>query len=229
MFIGHFAVGFAVKRAAPRTSLGLFMAAACFPDILWPVFLLLGWERVAIDPGNTAVTPLDFISYPLSHSLVMVALWAVLAGLIYATVTGYRRGGWCIGAGVLSHWVLDFVSHRPDMPLLPWGGPKVGLGLWNSVIATVMVESLIFMTGVWIYQEATRPANRIGRWAYVAFVLALAAAYAANFVTPPPPSVQALAITSLALSLLFFWPAWFDRHRRAADPLQARAAARMSR
>ncbi len=226
MFIGHFAVGFAAKRAAPRTSLGLLMAAACFPDILWPIFLLLGWERVVIDPGNTAFTPLDFLSYPLSHSLVMVVLWAALAGMIYATATGYRRGGWWIGIAVLSHWVLDFVSHRPDMPLLPWGGPKVGLGLWNSVIATVMVESMVFMAGVWIYQESTHPTDRIGRWGYLAFVLALAAAYAANLAGPPPPSVRVLALTALAMSLLFVWPAWFDRHRRVTAPLEVRGMQR---
>ena len=226
MFIGHFAVGFAAKRAAPRTSLGLLMAAACLPDILWPIFLLLGWERVAIDPGNTAVTPLDFLSYPLSHSLVMTALWAILAGLIYAMTTGYRRGGWWIGIAVLSHWVLDFVSHRPDMPLLPWGGPELGLGLWNSIAATAIVESLMFLAALWIYQQGTDPVDGIGRWGYLAFVLTAAAAYGANFVAPPPPSVQALAITSLALSLLFVWPAWFDRHRRGIEPLRIRGEQR---
>lgn len=222
MFIGHFAVGFAAKRAAPGTSLGLLLAAACFPDILWPIFLLLGWERVAIDPGNTAFTPLDFLSYPLSHSLLMGAVWAVLAGTAYALATGYRRGGWWIGAGVLSHWVLDFVTHRGDMPLLPWGGPKVGLGLWSSVAATVAVEAAMFLAALWIYQRGTVPVDAIGRWGYLAFVATVAVFYAASISGPPPPGVTVLAVVSLALSALFVWPAWFDRHRRPIGRAEGR-------
>ena len=133
MFIGHFAVGFASKRAAPRTSLTVLLTAALFLDVLWPIFLWLGLERVRIAPGDTAFTPLDFESYPFSHSLFMALVWSLLFAGIYFALTRYRTGTWWVGLAVFSHWVLDWFTHRADLPLLPWGGPKVGLGLWNSV------------------------------------------------------------------------------------------------
>jgi len=214
MFIGHFAVGFASKRVAPRTSLGWLLAGACFPDILWPGLLLAGVETVRIDPGNTAFTPLDFVSYPISHSLLMVCVWALLVGGLYRVATGYAAGGWMLGLGVLSHWILDAITHRPDMPLFPWGeGPKVGLDLWRSVPATVVVESMMFAGGLLVYQRATRARDGAGRWGYVGFVALLGVMYVADALGPPPPSVTAIGWVSLAMSLLFFWAAWLDRHR----------------
>src|SRR5687768_4256927 len=133
MFIGHHAAGFAAKRFAPRVSLGTLFAATMLLDLLWPLFLLMGIEHVRIDSGNTAFTPLDFYDYPYTHSLLNVIGWSILAG----TIHWLRRKSWrdatVVGLAVLSHWVLDFVTHRPDLPLWP-GGPMVGLGLWNSVI-----------------------------------------------------------------------------------------------
>ena len=154
MFIGHFAVGFASKRLAPQTSLGTLIAAAVMLDLLWPVFVLLGWEQVRIEPGNTAFTPLNFISYPISHSLLAAIGWATLFALLYYAVKRYRAGAVLIWIGVVSHWLLDFVVHRPDLPLYP-GGPRLGLGLWNSILATVIVEGLMYAAGVWIYLRVT--------------------------------------------------------------------------
>src|SRR3954451_11110945 len=114
MFIGHLAAALVGKRAAPRTSLGLLLAAATLLDLLWPVFLLVGWERVVIQPGNTAFTPLDFASYPISHSMVTALGWSVLAGGVYYAATRYGYGAWTVGALVFSHWVLDWLTHRPD-------------------------------------------------------------------------------------------------------------------
>ena len=128
MFIGHFGVGFGAKAAAPRVSLGTLLLAAQFLDLLWPIFLLLGIESVRIDPGNTAVTPLDFVSYPLTHSLLTGVGWGGLLGGAYALHRRWLRGAVVVAATVVSHWVLDWVSHRPDLPLIP-GGNKVGLGL----------------------------------------------------------------------------------------------------
>src|SRR3954470_23167036 len=129
MFIGHFAVGFASKRAAPDTNLGILMLAPLFLDLLWPIFLLLGIESVRIDPGNTAVTPLDLHDYPWSHSLLMSLVWSALAGgAVWAAVRQFRPA-LVIAAGVFSHWVLDFVTHRPDMPLYPGSETYLGLGL----------------------------------------------------------------------------------------------------
>jgi len=215
LFIGHYAVAFASKRFAPRTSLGALIAAASLLDLLWPVFILLGWEQVRIEPGNTSFTPLDFISYPISHSLVAASGWATLFALLYSLVARYGRGALLIWVGVVSHWVLDWVSHRPDMPLYP-NGPRFGLGLWNSVIATVIVEGLMFGIGVWIYLRVTRALDGIGKWALLAFVATVCAVYVANIFSPPPPSVRLLGIGALALSSILIWWAWWaDRHREA--------------
>jgi hypothetical protein len=215
LFIGHFAVGFASKRFAPRTSLGTLIAAAVLLDLLWPVFVLMGWEQVQIDPGNTAFTPLNFVSYPISHSLVAAIGWATLFALLYYVVTHYRAGAVVIWFGVVSHWVLDFVTHRPDLPLYP-GGPRVGLGLWNSVLATVVVEGLMYAAGIWIYLRVTRAKDRIGKWGLLSYVVIVAAAYVANILIPPPPGVRPMVIAAIPFTwLLILWAWWADRHREA--------------
>jgi len=216
MFIGHHALGFAAKRAAPRTSLGWLIAAPIFLDLVWPIFLLLGWEEVRVDPGNTAFTPLDFVSYPWSHSLAMATLWGILAGLLVTRITRDRRGGIVVGLLVVSHWFLDWATHRPDMPLYP-GGPRLGLGLWNSVPGTLVVEALLFAAGLGLYLGATRPRDRVGTWSLVAYVVALLVTYVGAFAGPPPPDARALAWTSLGLWLVPLWPRWFDRHRKEVD------------
>jgi hypothetical protein len=203
MFIGHAAVGFASKRWAPSANLGVLLAAPFLADLVWPLFLLLGWEEVRIDPENTAVTPLDFISYPYTHSLLAAVLWAAAFGLIYRAITRYTTGGIVVAFGVLSHWVLDAVSHRPDMPLWP-GGPKVGLGLWYSVPATVVVEVALLALGVWLCRCRSR-----GVWAMIAVLLV---AYTGNLLGPPPPSVQALAIGALLLWIFPLWGWWISRN-----------------
>jgi hypothetical protein len=213
MFIGHFAVGLASKRYAPQTSLGTLIAAAVLLDLLWPGFVLLGWEQVRIDPGNTAFTPLDFVSYPISHSLVGAFGWATLFGLLYYIFRRYLVGAAVIWIGVVSHWVLDFVTHRPDMPLYP-GGPRLGLGLWNSIWATVLVEGLIFAVGVWIYVRVTRARDRIGKWGLWSFIVGLVVFYVANILSPPPPSVKPMVIAAIPFTwLLVLWGGWADRHR----------------
>ena len=221
MFLGHFAVGFASKRVAPETSLGSLLAAACFPDLLWPLLLLTGFETVRIDPGNTAFTPLDFVSYPISHSLLLVGVWALLVGAAYQAATRYRRGAAVLALGVVSHWILDAISHRPDMPLLPWGSRRVGLGLWNSIPATLAVELAMFLAALALYQRGTQPVDAVGKWGYVSFVSVLAALYAADLAGPPPPSVPALAWVALGLGLFLLWAAWFDRHREPVGAIPA--------
>lgn len=190
------------------------MLSVVFVDVLWPFFLLLGLEHVRIDPGNTAVTPFDLYDYPISHSLVTGIGWALLFGAVYLAVTGYRRGALVLAAGVLSHWVLDFITHRPDMPILPNNhGPKVGLGLWNSIPGTLIVETLIFAAGITIYLQTTRPKDRVGSWGFAAFMAFLFLAYMGNIFGPPPPDERTLAIAAASTSLLFFFPYWIDRHR----------------
>jgi hypothetical protein len=216
MFIGHVALGLAAKRAAPRVSLAVLVGAAQFADILWPCFVAIGLEQVRIDPGNTAFTPLDFVSYPYSHSLVFLVAWGILLALVCRPFAPGSLAFAVITALVVSHWVLDFVTHRPDMPVYP-GGPKLGLGLWNSVPATVAVEVPMFVAGLWIYTRVTHPRDRIGRWAFAALVVTLLLIYAANIFSPPPPSVKALCIVAILGGALFtVWSWWADRHRDVA-------------
>jgi membrane-bound metal-dependent hydrolase YbcI (DUF457 family) len=213
MFIGHFAVALAAKREAPRASLGWLLAAAQLPDLLWPVFLLLGWEEVRVAPGDTAFTPLAFTHYPWSHSLVADAVWGALLGALYFSRSRDRRGALVVAALVLSHWILDFVTHRADLPLAPGGGPRVGLGLWNSVVATLGVELLLSVVAVAVYLRATRARDRTGRLALSVLVATLLVIYVGNVFGPPPPGVTAIALVTLSMWLLVAWGGWVDAHR----------------
>ena len=218
MFIGHFGVALAAKRVAPRTSLGTLVMAAEFADLLWPIFLLLGVERVIIAPGTTAVTPLDFISYPLSHSLLADLGWACLFAGIYKMVKRDTRGAVCLWFVLISHWLLDALSHRPDLPLYPGSSTYVGLGLWNSRGWTLLVESAIFAIGALLYGKATRPRDRIGIYAFRSFIALLFLIYLINIFGSPPPSERAIAFTGLGMWLFVVWAYWVDRHRLVGRP-----------
>jgi hypothetical protein len=212
VFLGHFAAGFGAKAAAPKASLGSLFLAAQFIDLLWPTLLLLGIERVRIDPAATKVVPLDFEHYPISHSLAAVIGWALAVALLYQAMRRYRRGALVLGALVISHWALDLVVHRPDLPLYP-GGPRVGFGLWSSLPATLAVECALFALGVWLYARTTRPNDRTGRWALWSLVAFLLAVYAANLFGPPPENATLIAWVGHAQWLLVLWGYWIDRHR----------------
>ena len=221
MLIGHIAVGFAAKRAAPRASLGVLMTAPILLDLLWPIALLLGIETVHIDPGNTAVTPLDFVSYPWTHSLLMSVVWGALFALLYRARTGDNRAAWVIVLGVVSHWVLDWISHRPDLQLAPFLPARFGLGLWNSRGATVAVELAMLSAGLAIYLATTRARDLVGQlslWGFVGVMLLL---YCANLMGPPPPNEQVLKYAAFVEWLFVPWVFWIDRHR----PLRTRVVA----
>jgi hypothetical protein len=221
MFIGHFAVGIAAKRAAPRASLGTYLLAAQFLDLLWPLFVLLGIESVRIAPGITVVTPLDFTSYPYSHSLLASGVWAALFGFLHWRVRGNPRESVLLGLVVLSHWVLDFVSHRPDMPLDLSSSTRVGLNLWSSLVLTLVVELGMFTIACVLYLGATKARDRTGNlacWGLIAFLLVV---YLAAQFGPPPPSVPAMVWTTQSMWLLVAWGYWVDRHRESEPGLQA--------
>ena len=166
-----------------------------------------------IDPGNTAFTPLDFVSYPYSHSLLLLFVWGAVMAVLCSPFARGRRVVAVISGLVVSHWVLDVLTHRPDMPLYP-GGPKLGLGLWNSIPATVGVEVPMFVAGLWIYSRATHPRDGVGRWAFGALVVTLLLVYVGNIFSPPPPSVQAIWMLTMIGGVLFTaWSAWADGHR----------------
>lgn len=214
MFLGHYAVAMGAKRIAPATSLGTLILAAQLLDLLWPKFLLLGWERVRIDPGNTAVTPLDFVSYPISHSLLAVAGWAAVLGGGYWVVRRYPRGAAVVGLLVVSHWLLDAIVHRPDLPLTPGGDARVGLGLWNSVPATLAVEFGLLALGVRVYTRLTEPADGVGKWSFWSFVAVLVLIYLGNVFGGETPGETEIAIAGLGLWLFVAWGYWIDRRRR---------------
>ena len=216
MFIGHLAVGLAAKRVMPGASLAVLLSAAQFADLLWPLLVALGLEQVRIDPGNTAFTPLDFVSYPYSHSLVLLVVWGVAFGLVYQWLARTRGAVAVIAALVVSHWVLDVVTHRPDMPIYP-GGPKLGLSLWNSIPATLAVEITLYALGLWMYVRVTSARDAIGRWVFFALVIFVPVGYVAA-VGSVPASIQALWITALVgAAVLTIWSWWADAHRVARE------------
>jgi membrane-bound metal-dependent hydrolase YbcI (DUF457 family) len=219
MFIGHYALGLAAKRAAPRASLGTLFVAPTLADLLWPIFLLLGWEHSHVVPGPNPFLTLWLDDIPYSHSLFALIVWGALFGFLYwrghSRSSGDKRAALVIGLLVVSHWVLDFITHRPDMPLYP-GGPAFGLGLWNSPTATVIVESVMLLLGVAMYTRVTRARDGIGRWGFWSLIALLALSYVVSMLTPPPTSQSALAVGGIIVGwvfVLFGW--WVDRHREA--------------
>jgi hypothetical protein len=216
MFLGHFGVGFGAKAAAPKTSLGTLFLAAQFIDLLLPTLVLVGLESVAIAPGITRVTPLDFTHYPISHSLLAVLIWGVGFGAVYYLLRRYPRGAWVCGLAVVSHWLLDLVVHRPDLQLAPGLPVLVGLGLWNSLPITLIVELGIFVIGVGLYVRTTAAIDRVGSialWSLVGFLLLV---YFGGVFGEPPPNAAAFAWVGQAQWLLVVWGYWIDRHRRTA-------------
>ena len=221
MFIGHFAVGFAAKRVAPQTSLGTLFLAAQFVDLLWPTLLLLSVERVAIDPALSGA-PFVFEHYPISHSLLGAIGWGALLGIAYFAVSRHRRGAWVVGLLVISHWVLDLLVHRPDLPLLFAGGPRLGLGLWNWPWVELGFELALFAVCFAAYLRT--PAGQsagVRPWVLAALLLAI---QIANALGPPPPSMEAIAWVGQAQWLLVAAGYWADRPtrgRREPNPTNA--------
>ncbi len=216
MFLGHIAVGLGAKRLTPRTSLGALLLSAQFLDLVWPAMLLLGLEHVQIEPGNTCVTPLNFVDYPITHSLLGAAMWSLLVGGIFWLARHELRPALVVGVGVLSHWILDAISHRPDLLLVPGGSLKVGLGLWNAPVATVMTEGVMFLAGFLLFLRTSTAKDGIGRYGFGIFMAVFVAIYAASLFGPPPPSTTALAWVSLSTWLFVPVAYWIDRHREAA-------------
>jgi membrane-bound metal-dependent hydrolase YbcI (DUF457 family) len=213
MFIGHYALALAAKRAAPRTSLGTLFIAPTLADLLWPFFLLLGWEHAHVVPGPNPFLTLWLDDYPISHSLFTLIVWGALFGYLYKRRTGDKQAAIVLAALVVSHWVLDFVTHRPDLPFYP-GSVEVGLSLWNSPIGTVIVEGVLYVAGAVIYTRETRPRDGIGRWGFWGLIVLIAGGYLSSLFTPAPTDIRALAIGGIIFGwvfVLFAW--WVDRHR----------------
>ena len=213
MFLGHYGVALGTKRAAPRTSLGTLVFAAQWLDELWPILLLLGIEKVRIAPGLMKASALDFVSYPVSHSLLTATGWALLIGGGYYLLRRRAADAWVVGAAVLSHWLLDVPVHRPDLPLWPGSSVRVGLGAWNSIALTLILELGIFGLGLLLYLRATRARDRIGRWGLAALVAVLLLIFLGGVGGAPPPSERVLAWVTLTIWVFIPWAWWVDRHR----------------
>ena len=215
MFIGHFALGFGAKKAAPEVSLGTLFFAAQFADLLWPVLLLAGVERVEIRPGATPVNAFVFAHYPWSHSLAALAAWGFLFAAAHRVIRKPpARVSLLLAALVVSHWALDFATHVPDMPV-GFSGPFVGLGLWRSRPATMAVEVALYLAGVAVYVRATEARDRTGAVALRVLVVFLLLFYFGSLFAPPPPGVRAVAVGTLSMSLFVAWGYWLDSHRQA--------------
>ena len=213
MFVGHYAVGLAAKRFAPGTSLGILVAAPILLDLIWPILVLSGWEHVSIVESLNPFLRLRFDSYPISHGLVAVIGWATLFASIYYGLARYLAGAIAIWIGVVSHWLLDYVVHLPDLPLQAGSSRLLGLGLWNHRWITVAVELVLLAAGVAIYLFQTRAKDKIGSFGFAAFVLVIVALYGAVVFGPAPPSVNKLALGALSSLLFVFFAWWFDSHR----------------
>lgn len=212
MFLGHFGLAFGASRWAGGISLGVLVLASQWVDLVWPLLVLAGVERVAVQPGVTAFSPLAFTHYPWTHSLLMGVVWGVLVGGGYYLWRRRPRDALLVGALVPSHWLLDLVVHRPDLPLWP-GGPTVGLGLWNSVAGTLAVEFLLLAAGVGLYLSATTARDRVGSWGTYGLVALLVAAFLGSSFAPPPGTGAAVATGALGLWLAVPLAHWVDGHR----------------
>ena len=213
MFIGHLAVGLASKRAAPRTSLGWLMAAPMFLDLLFPLLLIAGVEHASIVPNPDPFLRMSLDDIAWSHSLVTSVIWSVAGGALYWRTTRYGRGAMVIGLGIFSHWVLDAITHQPDMPLWPGSGTRIGFGLWRWPAATIVIEMAMFLGAAWIYARTTRARDAVGRWAFAAFVVVWAVVYLASAAPGPLPDFKALEYGGLVTFLIPVWAWWFDAHR----------------
>jgi len=214
MFVGHLAVALKARSVEPKVPLGAAVAAAFGLDLLWPLLLLGGVEAVRVQPGDTAFTNLAFESYPWSHSLLMALVWSIGVGALAGRVFRSRRTGGILGLLVLSHWVLDFVTHRPDLPLWP-GGAVYGLGLWNSIWATIALEGGLLVTGLALYLGRTAARDRVGSLGLYGLVALCTLLWVSGPWAPPPPSATAVAWGALILWLLPPWSRWADQHRVA--------------
>lgn len=225
MFLGHFAAGFAAKRLAPRPSLGTLFMASQFIDLLWPLMLILGLEQVRIDPGHTVVTPLDFAYYPYTHSLAGVLAWSLAFGGVYFFLKRDRSSAIVLGCLVLSHWFLDTLVHTPDLPLVQGIGPMIGLGIWNSLPLTLIIELLPFLASVALYAREFPPASTQGKWALWSLTLFLFAVYLANVFGPVPESADAIGYAGLSQWILVAWGYWIGSTRRMHATSRAKTAA----
>lgn len=213
MFIGHYAIAFGAKKNAPSVSLGWLFIAVQFLDLLWPTLLLLHVERVDLNYDASELTPLKFTYYPISHSLLMAAVWAIVFGIACYIFTKNLKYAFVLFFCVISHWLLDVVVHYPDLPLYPGDSPKIGLGLWSMPFLENIIEYLMFIAGVILYTGATMEKNKKGRYLTWILVSLLAGAHLANILSPKPPDTNTVAWGAQLMWLFVILAFWVDKNR----------------
>jgi hypothetical protein len=217
VFLGHFGAALALKRVEPKLSLGTLFLAAQLTDVLWGAFLLTGWERVRIDPGYTAVTPLQFIDYPISHSLVGALAWALVAGALYYSwptrdTSRHWQASAIVALAVISHFPLDVLVHVPDLSVAGGDTPRLGLGLWRSLGGTLAAELLVLGGGIAIYVAFRSRRYPVRAGSLAGLVVVLLVIYLASVFGPPPPDVTTIAAADIiGLLGLAVMAAWVDR------------------
>jgi hypothetical protein len=224
MVVGHLALALAAKRVAPRINLGWLMAGVTALDLVWPILVLAGVERASIVPGATAFNALVFDYYPWSHSLLMALVWGiVLAGFARAADVP-RSAAPLLILLVMSHWVLDVITHAPDMPLWPGRSPHLGLSLWDSITGTFVVEGLLWVAGIAIYLRSHRIDGLGRRIAFWSLVVVMTAGWASSPWSPPPGSARQLALFALIGWIIIPWSAWADGGRETRDAAGVQSA-----
>ena len=215
MFIGHFGLSFAAKKAAPKVSLGMLFVATQFVDLLWPLLLVLNVEKVAVVPGYTKTNAFEFTYYPYTHSLLMGVVWGLVVGGLYFLFKRDGRGALVVGLCVLSHWFLDLVVHTTDLPLSPFGDAKVGFGLWNHVAAALILELIVFFGGTYIYAGFTKAKNGVGKWGLWSLVVLLVLLYLVNTFSPPPgaSTMTIFLSATIMMALIVALASWVDKNR----------------
>ncbi|SCK12308.1 hypothetical protein VAR608DRAFT_0684 [Variovorax sp. HW608] len=206
MFAGHMGVGLALGRAERRVNVGVFIAAGLLLDLLLWLFVLLGWETVTL-PADFARTHQPEFIFPYSHGLLAAVGWSALAGA--AAFAAYGRLGAArmriaslVAAAVFSHWLLDALVHRPEMPLASPGSATVGGGLWQNMPIAMAVEAAIVVVGLGLFLRGCRLSRRKRAALAMLSLIVLAFTVVGMTMAPPPPSAQAMAASSLAVLVL---------------------------
>jgi hypothetical protein len=226
MFLGHYGVAFALKRAEPKLSLGTLFVAVQLLDLLWGTFVLLGWEHARIVPDNPPLTQLEFWDFPISHSLVGALTWSIVAAACYYSwptrnTTRHWQAAAIVGVAVFSHYPLDVLVHLPDLPIMGNDSPKLGLGLWNHPVATMVAELLVFGLGLVVYVGLRSKRHPVRVLRLAVLVVLVLGTYLASLYGPPPPNLTIVGVSVIVLLLVVaMLAAWADR-RTSPQELEA--------